>query len=65
VRRKHFSDDYTSPTFIKEMVIVSDTKKYPTSLVEASLTYAGATSSNVKFMLAENEKMAKNLEDVR
>ena len=65
VWRKHFLDDHTLPTFIKERVIVLDTRQHPTALAEAGLAYARETSSNVKFLLAENEKIANNLKVVR
>ena len=58
-------NDHTSPTFIKERVIVLDTRKHPTTLTKAILAYAGATSSNVKFLLVENQQMEKNLQVVR
>lgn len=44
---KHFPNDHASPAFIKERVIVSDTRKHPTTVVETSLAYARATCSNV------------------
>jgi len=61
VSRKDFLDDHTSPTFIKERVIVSDTRNHPTALDEAILSYGGEKSSNVKYLMDENEKLAKNL----
>jgi len=39
--RNHFLDDQVSPTFIRERVIVSGTRKHPTAIVESSLAYAG------------------------
>jgi len=58
-------DDHASPEFIKEKVIVPYIKKHPVSLVDAILAYAGETSSNVKFLLAKNEQLAKNLQASR
>lgn len=46
---------------MKEMVIVSDVKKNLVVMADATLAYVEATSSNVKFLLAENEHMEKNL----
>lgn len=46
-QHKHFPDDQDSPAFIKERVIVLDTRKHTTPIAEASLAYAGATRSNV------------------
>lgn len=57
----HFPANHMSPAFIKERVIVSDVRKHPTSMADATFSYAGATSSNVKFVLVENEQMTKNL----
>ena len=39
-----------------------DVRKNPNSLANATLAYGGATRSNVKFLLAENEQMEKNLQ---
>jgi len=47
---------------MKERVIVLDVRNHPITIVNATMTYVGATSSNVKFMLAKNEQMAKNLQ---
>lgn len=49
---------------MKERVIVLDVKKNLVSIEDATLAYA-KPSSNVKFLLAENEKMAKNLQVAR
>lgn len=46
---------------MNERVIVPDVKEHQVSLADATLAYVGATSSNVNFMLPENEQMAKNL----
>ena len=64
-QRKHFRDDHTSPEFMKERVIVSDVRKRPSTMTNATMAYARATSSNVKFLLAENKQMAKNLQATR
>lgn len=57
--RKHFQDDHTSLAFIKERVIVLDTKKNITSIVKIIL--AKATISNVYYLMAKNDKLVKNL----
>lgn len=44
-----------SLAFMKEMVIMSDVRKLPVAMVDATLDYVGAMSSNVKFLLANNE----------
>lgn len=64
-RRKHFLDDCVSPAFIKVRVIVSETRKHPIALVEANLAYAEAINSNVKFLMAENEKLENKLQAAR
>ena len=61
MHRKHFLDDHATPTFIKERVIMSDTRKHPTSISQATLAYAGATNSNVQYLTTESEKLGKNL----
>lgn len=46
-------------------MIASDTRKHPNAIVEASLSYARSTSSNVKYLMTENEQLAKNLQATR
>lgn len=65
VWRKKFSNDHSLPTFIKERVIVLDTRKCIASLAERRFTYAGETSSNVKYLMTENEKLEKDLQATR
>ena len=43
-------------------MIVTDVHKHPAALVDATRVYAEATSSSVRFLIAENERMAKELE---
>lgn len=64
-QRNNFLDDHASPAFIKERMIVSDTRKHPTSLAEASLAYVRETRSNVQYMTYEIEQLEKILEDSR
>lgn len=64
-QRKYFPDDHASPAFIKERVIVSDTKKHPIAISEANLAYAGETRSNVQCLMTENEQLEKNLQASR
>lgn len=54
-------DSHVSHALIKERVIVSDVMQHPTDIFNATFAYAGATRSNVKFLLDENEQMPKNL----
>jgi len=44
--RKHFVYDHTSPTFIRETIIVPDITKNPNAISEASLNYGGEMRSN-------------------
>ena len=46
-------------------MIVSDTSKHPTTLVEAILAYVGATSLNLKYLMTENDQLANSLQDAR
>lgn len=45
-QRKHFPDDNASTVFIRERVIMLDTRKHPNAYVEANLDYTGATRLN-------------------
>lgn len=65
VRRKNFPDDHVSHAFMKERVIVSDVRKHPVFMANATLDYTRAMSSNVKFLLAEIEQTKKNLQLAR
>lgn len=47
---KHFPNDHASPALMKERVIASDVRKHPFTMVDATMAYARATSSNVKFL---------------
>ena len=42
-----------------------DVRKHPTALVDATKAYAEATSSSVRFLIAENKHMAKELQSTR
>lgn len=59
------SDDHTSPTQVEEWVIMSDIRKHPTTLDNASIVYAKDTSSSIRFLIAEKEQMAKELQTAR
>jgi len=58
----HFPNDHASPAFMKESVIMSYVRKHPVTMADATMAYARATSSNVKFLLAKNEQMENNLQ---
>lgn len=46
-------------------MIVLDLRRHPTALADANKAYAEATSSSVKFLIAENEHMVKDLQATR
>lgn len=52
----------TSPAQVKELVIMTDVHQDPTALADATKVYAKATSSSVRFLIDENEQMAKELQ---
>lgn len=64
-QRKKLPEDHTSLVHIEERVIVSNVRRHPTTMVEASQAYVEATSSAVKFLIAENDRMAKDLQEAR
>ena len=41
---------------------MTDIHKHPTTLADATRVYVEATSSSVRFLIAENERMAKELQ---
>ena len=61
--RKKLSDDHASPAHMEKMVIVSYVRRHPVALADASKAYEEATSSTVKFLLAENARMEKDLQE--
>lgn len=60
-----FINVHVSLAFMKERVIVSYVRNHPVVVVDSNLAYAGITSSNSKFLLDENEKMARNLQEAK
>ena len=44
---------------------MSDMCKHPITLADATRAYAEATSSSVRFLIAENEQMAKELQTTK
>ena len=59
------SNDQTSPTQFKEQVIMSDMRKHPATLVDATRADVEATSLSVRFRIAENKRMAKELQTTK
>jgi len=55
-------DDHTPPVQFEERVIMSDMHKHLAALVNATKAYVGATSSSVRFLIAKNEQMDKELQ---
>ena len=55
-------DVHVSPAEFEERVIVSDVRRHPAALVDSTKSYVEATSSIVRFLIAENEHMAKELQ---
>jgi len=53
--------DQTSATQVEEQVIMTDMRKDPTALVDATRVYAEATSSSVRFLITKNERISKEL----
>ena len=60
-RRAHAPDEHASPAHFEERVIVSDVRIHPTALVDTTKAYIEATSSSVKFLIAKNDRMAKEM----
>jgi len=57
-RKKNFLDDHSSLEFVRERVIVEDTKKHPNSIIEAKLAFSGATISSIQYLMPKNEQLA-------
>jgi len=60
-QRKNFPNNHTSPAFIREMVIVVDTRKNPNVISEANLAFVAITRSNINYLMNKNEKLAQKL----
>lgn len=54
-----------SPAQVEEQVIVNDVWKYPVALADETKVYAEPTSSSVRFLIAENEWMEKELQTTK
>ena len=52
---KHFLDDLTSPAFIGERVTVTHTKRNLGAISATKLAFAGATKSNMDYLMVENK----------
>jgi len=60
-RRKWLLNGHASPAHMEERVIVLDVRRHLAAMANASKAHAKARSSTVKFLLAENDRMAKDL----
>ena len=60
--RNHFPDDHAATAFVGERVIVVDTMNNPNVIIEANVAFAGASRSNIHYLMIENEKLAQNLQ---
>ena len=58
-------EDQTSPAQFEEQVIVTNMHKHPATLADATRVYVKDTSSSVRFLITENEKMAKELQKAK
>jgi len=61
--RNHLPDDHASPAF-EERVIVLDVRRHLATMVDASKAYVEAMSSTINFLLEENDRMEKDLQEV-
>lgn len=64
-RRVSTLEDHTYPVWYEEQVLVFVVHKHPTALANATRAYTEATSSSVCFLIAENERMAKELQTAK
>lgn len=63
-RRKKLLDDHTSPAHIEGRVIVPDVRRHPISISEALKAYVESIRLIVKFLIIENQRMTKDLQEV-
>jgi len=59
--KKHFPDDLASLPFLKERVIVRNTKRNLGAIAIANLAFASATKSNTEYLMAKKRQFSKNL----
>lgn len=64
-QKKHFLDDLAFLAFMRERVIVADTRRDPEAIASTNLAFAGAVKSNTQCLMAENKQLAKNLQVAR
>lgn len=64
-RKKHFLDDLTSSTFIRERVIVTNTRRNMNVIVAANLAFIGIIKSNMEYLMTEKKQLEKDLQAIR
>ena len=52
---------HVSPAYFEEQVIMPNVHRHLATLANGTKAYVKATSSSVRFLIAENEHMAKEL----
>jgi len=55
----------TSPLFIRERVIVTDTRRNIEAIIVANFSFISETKSNIGYLMVEIREMEKNLQDAR
>lgn len=61
-RKKHFPDNFTSLTFIRGRVIVTNTRRNPNSIATTNLAFTSATNSNTNYMTTVNKQLENNVQ---
>jgi len=61
-RVKKKSNDLASLTFMRETIIVADTRKNPNTIAMANLAFAGGVKSNIEYLMAKNKQLENNLQ---
>lgn len=61
LRKNIFVDDLVSLYFMREMLILADTRRDPEAISLANLAFAGAKRSKTQCLVAKNKKMENNL----
>lgn len=64
-RKKYFPDDLSSPTFIRESVIMTDTRRNLGAIATTNLAFTGATKSNIDYLMVEKKFLQNNLQNAR
>lgn len=54
-KKKHFPNNLASLVFIRERVIVTETRRNPGTITAAKMAFAGASTSNTEYLMANNK----------